>query len=38
MDVKLVEQARNKDEEAYVKLIDLTSKKLYYTALMLAYK
>ena len=32
MDVKLVEQARNKDEEAYAKLIDLTSKKLYYTA------
>ena len=31
MDVKLVEQARNKDEEAYAKLIDLTSKKLYYT-------
>ena len=32
MDVKLVELARNKDEEAYAKLIDLTSKKLYYTA------
>ena len=32
MDVKLVEQARNKDEQAYAKLIDLTSKKLYYTA------
>ena len=32
MDVKLVKQARNKDEEAYAKLIDLTSKKLYYTA------
>ena len=32
INVKLVEQARNKDEEAYAKLIDLTSKKLYYTA------
>mgnify|MGYP004473471341 FL=1 len=31
INVKLVEQARNKDEEAYAKLIDLTSKKLYYT-------
>lgn len=32
MDVQLVKQARNKDEQAYAKLIDLTSKKLYYTA------
>ena len=32
INVKLVEQARNKDEQAYAKLIDLTSKKLYYTA------
>lgn len=32
MDVQLVKRARNKDEQAYAKLIDLTSKKLYYTA------
>ena len=32
MDVKLVERARNKDEQAYAELIDLTSKKMYFTA------
>lgn len=32
MDTRLVERARNKDEQAYAELIDLTSKKMYFTA------